>query len=128
MIDTVKLYAQLQAFGITDPLFHASNIHKCPVEVFKRVYRQMIYQEKDRANMLSISVSKIGVGLSSGKVSLESMLPFPFLEEFEGDKKDEITVETSKLFMELVRSGDIPPHLVGCFGTWLPRMLVLAKC
>jgi hypothetical protein len=115
-------------FGLTDPVFHASNIHKCPVELFKRVYRQCAYNEKERSNRLSTSVAKIGVGLSSGKVSLEALLPFPYLEEFEGDKKDEITVETAKLFMELVRSGDIPSHLVGCWSQWLPRILILAKC
>ena len=70
-------------------------------------------QYKLHANVTASPVAKIGTMLSE-KATMQDFLPFP--DSTQERKKLPMSKETAKIYLELRRSGLIPPRVLGAFA------------
>jgi hypothetical protein len=108
------------AFGISDPLFHASSFGKLPVLFLRSSIEYFSKQEQQRVNSLTIGTAKLAClvyGALGGKnktVGIEEFLPYELIKT-EKQIKDS-TIAAIKWALKHER---MPPAVIGMIGAEL---------
>jgi hypothetical protein len=127
-IDWLGIYTEIQASGISDPVFYRSRFHLCPLSLIRAVMTKIAQHNQNSANVKSISIAHLCKAVYSfmgagDKVEAKMFLPFPDLGGEEKStlvKSDAlsrtgITRQTAILFREATNSGLIPHSKIGAF-------------
>jgi len=124
--DWDSIYFEFQSAGVSDSRWHSRNFDSQPVIHIVKQLESIHKRDQNLANYHSISVSRLGLVMSSSdKLTLDDFLPFP-LEDAEAEKKPVISKETANIFVDGVKDKIIAPKLIGAFSKYMDEIINLA--
>lgn len=116
----IEVYSHLIHLGITDPLFHAENFCRLPIELLKAVSENLIKQKQQTINADSIAVAKLAclvygaLGGKKNSINLESFLPFAKIKA--SNNLQDSTIDALKW---AIKNEKLPMAIVGMIGSEL---------
>lgn len=127
--DWDKIYYFIQSSNVSDPRYHSDSFDDQPVTVIRSQVQAIHGRDMTIANVHSITVARCGlIFASSDKLTEKDFLPFPDLFETGGNNSNSsISKSTAKIFMNGVRSGEIPNKVVMAFTSYIDEITALLE-
>lgn len=104
---------------MSDPRFHSRQFDSQPVNVLLDQIKAIHTRDKTIANSHSITTARCGlIFAGSDKLTEKDFLPFPEVLDIDKKKsmKTQISKSTAIVFMEGVKSGELPMKVISAFS------------
>jgi hypothetical protein len=126
--DWDEIYYEFQSAGISDPRFYAENFDDQPINVIAGQLKSLRRRDGTIANSHSIAIARCGLLFGgSDKLNERDFLPFPELLELGKDKAETLSIEAAKAFMSGIKSGLIPPKVMGAASKYMDTIIKLGS-